>query len=211
MMRALMLRELKDVGPLVVLAWPFAWVAVMAIGFEPSYRTRPFNSPVALLALLAAYGAAASVFMASIFPRPPGDSGQFSMLLHRPGGFRRVVGARLAMHIAVYTILGAGALVGGGLWAMVPGRCEYPFYWGLFARAAVAVPGTVAAGMTTYAVALSRATLAGRVFAVCGACYWPVFLYRVSYYSCPAAWALALVTIVLAVRSAMLAAPRRDY
>ncbi len=143
MLRALLLKELRETG----------WIALVAlladlalVGHYVGYSVLPSGPENNFLAAIPfldgtflGFFCAVSVAFAIVLGLwqtvVESRRGTWLFLLHRPAGRRRVIAAKLAVGGGLYLLCGLIAILSYAAWAAMPGKHASPFLWWMTADA----------------------------------------------------------------------------
>jgi hypothetical protein len=134
MLRSLVWKESRELGPLVALALVvqlYLLGAAFGLPILPYINTSgviPFIQDMPSVLLLMVGGLAAAVF--GLWQTTREESrGTFLFLLHRPVSRQAVFGTKLLVGLAAFVLVGAVPLGWYTLWAATPGTHASPFFW----------------------------------------------------------------------------------
>ena len=158
-MKALMLKELREIVAIAVLALAAYLALVMSLMgtklfyWIPGLPQGPENIPFLSTDFQSAFAVISGVFVLALgFRQSVWEStrGTFLFLLHRPVARRQLLLTKLATGIVVFLLCGSVPILLYAWWASVPGHHPGPFFWSMTGPAwravvsdAAPVPGYV--------------------------------------------------------------------
>ena len=139
-MKALMLKELREIVAIAVLALAAYLALVMSLMgtklfyWIPGLPQGPENIPFLSTDFQSAFAVISGVFVLALgFRQSVWEStrGTFLFLLHRPVARRQLLLTKLATGIVVFLLCGSVPILLYAWWASVPGHHPGPFFWSM--------------------------------------------------------------------------------
>jgi hypothetical protein len=141
MLKATILKELREAAGIVAIGVAFYfYFTVKAMrhdlleGFFSRYIDYLFAIPFIGGGYLSDFAwVSAGLAIALGFRQSLGESiyGTWMFLLHRPTGWTRLIGVKLAVGVAIYLVCAAMAILAYAWWAATPGTHASPFEWSM--------------------------------------------------------------------------------